>query len=92
MIRSFLHKGLQELFETSKTAKIGAEAHKRILRRLDALNQAGRPEDMNIPGFDFHSLKGFDPTRYTVHVNGPWCITFSFENGDAIQVDFEQYH
>jgi hypothetical protein len=39
--------------------------HMRALRRLDALDQATRPEDLNIPGFDFHALKGFDPTRYT---------------------------
>ena len=47
---------------------------------------------MNIPGFDFHPLKSFNPTRYSVHVNGPWCITFAFESGDACRVDFEQYH
>ena len=47
---------------------------------------------MNLPGFDFHALKGFVPVRYTVHVNGPWCITFEFEKGDAWRVDFEQYH
>ena len=91
MIRSFRHKGLQELFETSKSSKVGADMHRRAIRRLMTLNQAVRPGDMNIPGFDFHPLKGFDPTRYTVHVNGPWCITFSFENNDAIEVDFEQY-
>ena len=51
-----------------------------------------RPEEMNIPGFDFHSLRGFKPTRYSVHVNGPWCITFEFEDGDACRIDFEQYH
>lgn len=47
---------------------------------------------MNLPGFDYHALSGFNPTRYTVHVNGPWCITFEFEDGDALRVDFEQYH
>jgi toxin HigB-1 len=47
---------------------------------------------MNLPGFDFHALKGFVPTRYKVHVNGPWCITFEFDSGDALRVDFEQYH
>lgn len=47
---------------------------------------------MNVPGFDFHALKGVDPVRYTVHVNGPWCITFEFEETDAVRVDFEQYH
>jgi proteic killer suppression protein len=50
------------------------------------------PDEMNLPGFDFHPLKGFKPTRYSVHVNGPWCITFEFTEGDAVRVDFEQYH
>lgn len=39
-----------------------------------------------------HSLQGYNPKHYTVHVNGPWCITFEFEGGNAYQVDFEQYH
>jgi toxin HigB-1 len=47
---------------------------------------------MNLPGFDFHALHGFKPTRYSVHVNGPWCITFEFADGDVLRVDLEQYH
>ena len=73
-------------------ALVDAKLHRRILIRLDRLDVADRPEDMNVPGFDFHALKGFKPIRYTVHVNGPWCITFEFEDGDAYRVDFEQYH
>lgn len=92
MIRSFKSKALAELWKKSATAKIDKRMHKRILLRLDALDAADRPEAMNMPGFDFHGLHGFDPKRYTVHVNGPWCITFSFKEGDAIAVDLEQYH
>ena len=91
MIKSFANKQLKALWETGKS-KIDARLHKRILLRLDVLDAASRPEDLNIPGFNFHSLTGFSPTRYTVHVNGPWCVTFEFENGDAYVVDFEQYH
>jgi proteic killer suppression protein len=47
---------------------------------------------MNVPDFDFHSLQGFNPRRYSVRVNGPWCITFEFEDGEACRVEFEQYH
>ena len=92
MIKSFKSKALADLFSTGKTAKIDAKMQKRILVRLDRLEQAEKPEDMNLPGFDFHALKGFDPTRYTVHINGPWCITFEFDGNDAARVDFEQYH
>ncbi|PKR89172.1 plasmid maintenance system killer [Pleomorphomonas diazotrophica] len=92
MIRTFRNKALAELFETGQSAKIDVKMRKRILLRLDRLDAAQRPEDMNLPGFDFHALNGFNPTRYTVHVNGPWCITFEFDGQDATRVDFEQYH
>lgn len=92
MIKSFRSKPLSDLFSTSRSAKIDARFHKRILVRLDRLDSVQSVEDMNLPGYDFHPLKRSTPTRYTVHVNGPWCITFEFEKGDAYRVDFEQYH
>ncbi len=91
MIRSFRHKGLKDLFEKGITARIQKSLHARCVRRLDALDRAAQPEDMNTLGFNFHALHG-KPRRYTMHVNGPWCITFEFENGDAFRIDFEQYH
>ena len=90
-IRTFRHKGLADLWNDGKTNKIDRRFHKRILDRLDLLEQALIPEDMNVVGFNFHTLLGFIPTRYTIHVNGPWCLTFEFVDGDAFRVDFEQY-
>lgn len=72
-------------------SKIDARFHARIIERLNALDDAAEPDDMNVPGYKFHGLRGV-PKRYTVHVNGPWCITFAFADGDAYDVDFEQYH
>ncbi|NDW02492.1 type II toxin-antitoxin system RelE/ParE family toxin [Salipiger sp. PrR002] len=66
--------------------------HSRILRRMHALDAATAPEEMNLPGFDFLSLQGHTPTRYTVHMNGPWCITSKFRDGDLHVLDYEQYH
>lgn len=91
MIRSFRHKGLAELFGSGASAKVDATLRERIVRRLDALNAAGAPGDVNPPGFDFHALRG-KPRRYSVHVNRPWCITFEFVEGDAWRIDLEQYH
>jgi toxin HigB-1 len=92
VIRTFRSKGLAELWSTGHTANIDRKLHGRILARLGRLDAAIVPEEMNLPGFDFHALKGFRPTRYTIHVNGPWCVTFEFDAGDAYRVDFEQYH
>lgn len=76
MIRSFRHKGLADLYRAGKAAKVRPDLQGRVLRRLDALNMASELADLNLPGFDFHPLKGHKPTRYSLHVNGPWCITF----------------
>jgi toxin HigB-1 len=92
VIKTFKHKGLADLWSTSRTAKIDGKLHARILVRLDALNRARDVRVLNVPGFDFHALKGFKPTRYTIHINGPWCITFEFVDGHADRIDFEQYH
>lgn len=91
MIKTFRNKELGALWETGKS-RIDKRFHGRILERLDALDAAAKASDVNVPGYDFHPLKGFDPTRFTIHVNGPWCITFEFLEGDAYRVDFEQYH
>jgi proteic killer suppression protein len=92
MIESFKSKALADLWNRGKTAKIDARMHQRIMVRLSRLDVITAPEEMNLPGFDFHPLKGFKPTRYSVHVNGPWCITFEFDGINVQAVDFEQYH
>ncbi len=92
MIKTFLHKGLAELWSKDRTARIDQRMQGRIVERLDALDTASRAEGMNLPGYDFHGLRGFKPMRYTVHINGPWRITFEFPDGDAFRVNFEQYH
>ncbi len=92
MIKSFRSKALADLWAKGRTKAIDARLQRRILLQLDRLDAASTPKEMNVPGFDFHALKGLKPKRYTVHVNGPWCLTFEFEDGDACRVDFEQYH
>lgn len=74
-----------------RSARVAPNLQARCLPILDALDAATRPEDMNIPGWNFHGLRG-KPKRWSVHVNGPWCITFAFEDGDALRVDLENYH
>lgn len=92
VIKTFKNKALADLWSRGSARSIDTRLHAQILRRLEALDNAERPEDVALPGYDFHALRGFNPLRYTVHVNGPWCITFEFDEGDAYRVDFEQYH
>ena len=79
------------LFQTGTSAKVRPDLLARSLRRLDALDQARSLVDLHLPGMQFHRLQG-KPTRYSLHVNGPWCITFEWTEGDAYRVDLAQYH
>jgi proteic killer suppression protein len=91
VIKSYRHKGLRELADKGESRKVAPDLQSRIVRRLDALKAARQHNDMNIPGFNFHPLHG-KPLRYSVHVNGPWCLTFGWEDDSATDVDLEQYH
>lgn len=91
MIQRFKNKGLVELFERGHSRRIRQDLQRRCLRRLEALDQAESLTDLNMPGFNVHSLQGL-PKRYSIHINGPWCITFEWEDGDALRVDLEQYN
>lgn len=92
MIRTWRHKGLKELFEKGRSRRVRPDLQARALLMLDALDAATSPSGLHLPGFDFHRLRGHRPPRYTIHVNGPWCITFEFRDGEAHRVDLEQYH
>jgi toxin HigB-1 len=91
VIENFWHRGLRELFETGRSARVRADLHSRALVRLDAIENAATLAALHQPGFDFHALRG-RPRRYSIHVNGPWCITFEWRDGWALRVDLEQYH
>ena len=90
MIRSFRHRALGAFWNAGDRSGLRADLSVRLELRLSRLHQASRPEDMNLPGFNFHRLRG-RPVRYTVHVNGPWCLTFAWDGEDAVRVDLEQY-
>jgi proteic killer suppression protein len=91
VIRSFRLAGLRELIETGRSARVRPDLQRRALRRQKVLEEAGQLSDLNVPGFNFHRLRG-KPVRHSLHVNGPWCVTFEWEDGEAVRVNLEQYH
>ena len=92
MIKSFRHKGLRELFETGRSKRVEGDLRKRLVIQLDQLNQAAQPNDMDLPGYVLHPLKWHKPVRWAVTVRQNWRLTFRFEDGDAVDVDLEDYH
>ena len=92
MIRSFRSKILQRFFETGNARGLSVQDDKRVARLLRTLEAATRPEDLNLPGFHFHNLRGDQKGRYSVRVTGNWRITFGWTGEDATDVDLEDYH
>ena len=91
MIRSFQHKGLAKLWNEGDPKGVRADLLDRVRRRLTALNEAQDLRELSMPGWGLHQLHG-KPTRFALAVNGPWRITFEWEDGDALLVSLEQYH
>ncbi len=92
MITSFRHKGLRKYFESGSLAGIQPAHVKRLKMQLAALDTAHTIEDMDLPGFRLHALKGSERGRWSIWVNGNWRVTFEFENGNAFILDYEDYH
>ena len=92
MIKSFKHKGLRKFIETGSLAGIQANHANRLRMQLAALDTAQTIDDMDIPGFRLHSLKGERSGIWSITVNGNWRITFEFFEGNAYIVNYEDYH
>jgi proteic killer suppression protein len=91
VISGYRHKGLEEIYLTGKTRKIGADHLRKCVRLLQMLDVAGRPDDMNIAGLHFHGLQG-NPKRWSVRVTGNYRITFGWSGKNASDIDLEDYH
>jgi proteic killer suppression protein len=92
MIRSFKHKGLRKFHESGSTAGIQSDHAQKLRMMLAALDTAIAIEDMDIPGYRLHPLKGSRQGLWTITVNKNWRVTFAFENGNVYIVDYEDYH
>ena len=92
MISSFKRKGLREFFQTNSKRGIPPELSSRLRDTLDVIDSANPLEDMALPHFDLHELRGDRVGTWAVKVNKNWRLTFTFARGDAVDVNFEDYH
>ena len=92
MVRSFRHRGLEALYEGRTARRVAPEHVQKLRDILAALDRSRRPADMDLPGFRLHSLKGELAGHHAVRVSGNWRVTFRFEDGHALDVDYVDYH
>ncbi len=92
MIKSFKHKGLKKYFQTGSVAGIQAMHQRKLRMQLTAIDTAQEIDDINLPGFKLHPLKGDRDGVWSITVNGNWRITFEFIDGNAYILNYEDYH
>ncbi len=92
MITSFTHKGLRRFFETGSRAGVQARHASRLRLQLAALDTAQIIEDMDVPGYKLHPLKGRAKGRWSIWVSGNWRLTFELRDGNVRVLDYEDYH
>lgn len=92
MIESYLNKALQEFFESGKSRGLNPNFLKKIALILDALDSAENVEDLIAAGYGVHSLTGDRKKQWSMVVSRNWRITFTFEDRDVFDVDYEDYH
>jgi toxin HigB-1 len=92
MVKTFRHKGLRRFFEEGRVSGIQPAHAKKLRMLLSALDTAAEIQDMDVPGFGLHPLKGGQKGRWSVSVSGNWRVTFEFRDGNAYSVGYEDYH
>ena len=92
MIKTFKRKGLRKFFESGSLSGIQPDQKQKLRMRLIALHTATTIEDMDIPGWRLHSLKGDREGLWAINVSGNWRIVFEFRDGNAYVVNYEDYH
>jgi proteic killer suppression protein len=92
MIKSFKHKGLRQFFELGDTSGIQAKHIKKLRIQLAAIDTAQVIDDIDLPSFSLHQLKGERDGIWSVSVNANWRVTFEFRDGNAFILNYEDYH
>ncbi|MGB7297697.1 MAG: type II toxin-antitoxin system RelE/ParE family toxin [Burkholderiaceae bacterium] len=92
MISSFEHIGFRRRYETGSTAGVQSAHAKRLRLQLTALDSASTIDDMEIPGFRLHPLKGKLKGRWAISVSRNWRLTFELRDGNVYFQDYEDYH
>ena len=92
MIRGFRHRGLRRLYEDDDRRGFNLEHLEKIQRVLARLDQAIQPDDLDLPGFRLHQLKGDLAGYFSITIRPNWRIIFRFQGQDVTDVDYLDYH
>ena len=90
-ISSFRHRGLQELFETGRSRRVGANYRAAAILIMDHLDAITDLQDC-VGVRAFHPLSGDRRGSYAMTVSRNYRITFRWDAPNVLDVDLEDYH
>jgi toxin HigB-1 len=92
VIKTFRHAGVEKFYHSGSKAGIQAAHATKLRRQLALLDASISAQEMDVPGWHLHPLKGTLKDHWSVRVSGNWRMTFKFEGEDAVLVDYQDYH
>lgn len=92
MIKGIRYEGLKLFYETGKAAGIQPAHARRLGLQLAALDSSRTIEDMDIPGFRVHALKGDRKGQFSIRVNDQFRICFVWTEAGPAEVEIVDYH
>lgn len=92
MIKLIRHRGLKRFYEDDDRRGLNAEHVEKIATILAQLDRAAKPDDMALPAFKLHPLKGELAGFWSVTIRANWRVVFRFEGRDVTDVNLTDYH
>ena len=92
MIQTIRHRGLKRLFQRDDRSGLNAEQLPRIIRVMDILDTATCPQDLDLPGYRLHPLRGELKGFWSLRITGNYRLIFRMEDGDVYDIDLVDYH
>jgi len=92
MIQTFRHRGLKRLYERGDASRVRADQAERIALTLADIDAAGKPSDLDLPGYRLHPLRGRVREFWSISISASWRVIFRFDEGDAYDVNLVDYH
>ena len=92
VVRQIRHRGLRRFYQEGSARGLNADHVPKLRLILAALDAAEAPGEMDIAGWRLHPLKGARKGEWSVWVSGNWRVTFRFDENNATDVNYEDYH
>ncbi len=93
MIVSFGDKTTQKIWDGEWVKGFSTDIQETARRKLRMLNNSMDIKDLMIPPSNrLEKLKGNRKDFYSIRVNDQWRLIFSWQNGNAFNVELIDYH